>query len=57
MQADAQVHIHWKGAAEIVLASCTRYMDSNDQLVEMDEEKVRMKLFSSLKWYSARNIL
>ncbi|KAK4757595.1 hypothetical protein SAY87_018896 [Trapa incisa] len=37
--ADAQVHIHWKGAAEIVLASCTQYMDFNGQLVPMDEEK------------------
>ncbi|PKI52626.1 hypothetical protein CRG98_026966 [Punica granatum] len=37
---DSQVHIHWKGAAEIVLASCTQYMDSNDQLLAMDEEKM-----------------
>ncbi|KAF7806698.1 calcium-transporting ATPase 8, plasma membrane-type-like [Senna tora] len=37
---DSQVHIHWKGAAEIILACCTSYMDANDQLVEMDEEKI-----------------
>ncbi|KAL1325870.1 calcium-transporting ATPase 8, plasma membrane-type isoform X4 [Arachis hypogaea] len=37
--ADSEVHIHWKGAAEIVLACCTRYIDANDQLVDMDEEK------------------
>ncbi|XP_035538880.1 calcium-transporting ATPase 10, plasma membrane-type-like [Juglans regia] len=37
---DAQVHIHWKGAAEIVLASCTQYIDATDQLVPMDEDKV-----------------
>ncbi|KAJ7955855.1 Calcium-transporting ATPase [Quillaja saponaria] len=37
---DSQVHIHWKGAAEIVLASCTGYIDANDQLVAMDEKKV-----------------
>ncbi|KAJ4709208.1 Calcium-transporting ATPase [Melia azedarach] len=36
----SEVHIHWKGAAEIVLASCTRYIDANDGLVEMDEDKV-----------------
>ncbi|KAI4335340.1 hypothetical protein L6164_013994 [Bauhinia variegata] len=37
---DSQVHIHWKGAAEIVLACCTGYMDANDQLVQMDDEKM-----------------
>jgi len=39
-QPDSEIHIHWKGAAEIVLACCTGYIDVNDQLVEMDEEKV-----------------
>lgn len=38
--ADSDVHIHWKGAAEIVLACCTGYIDANDQLVEIDEEKM-----------------
>ncbi|XP_071724410.1 calcium-transporting ATPase 10, plasma membrane-type-like isoform X2 [Rutidosis leptorrhynchoides] len=37
---DSEVHVHWKGAAEIVLAQCTRYMDSNEQLVPLDEAKV-----------------
>nr|KYP68910.1 Calcium-transporting ATPase 8, plasma membrane-type [Cajanus cajan] len=37
---DSDIHIHWKGAAEIVLACCTGYIDGNDQLVEMDEEKM-----------------
>ncbi|KAF8033666.1 hypothetical protein BT93_C0061 [Corymbia citriodora subsp. variegata] len=36
---DSEVHIHWKGAAEIVLASCTKYLDANDQVVAMDEDK------------------
>ncbi|KAK0572092.1 hypothetical protein LWI29_033831 [Acer saccharum] len=36
---NSEVHIHWKGAAEIVLASCVKYIDSNDQLVAMDEDK------------------
>ncbi|KAL4315666.1 hypothetical protein AHAS_Ahas15G0207900 [Arachis hypogaea] len=40
LEADSEVHIHWKGAAEIVLACCTRYIDANDQLVDMDEEKM-----------------
>ncbi|KAK3197811.1 hypothetical protein Dsin_021226 [Dipteronia sinensis] len=36
---NSEVHIHWKGAAEIVLASCTNYIDINNQLVAMDEDK------------------
>ncbi|KAF2306698.1 hypothetical protein GH714_020628 [Hevea brasiliensis] len=39
---DSQVHIHWKGAAEIILALCTGYIDANDHIVPMDEDK---KLF------------
>lgn len=38
---DSLVHVHWKGAAEIVLAACTSYMDSNEQIVPLDEEKVQ----------------
>ncbi|CAJ1975835.1 unnamed protein product [Sphenostylis stenocarpa] len=38
--ADSNIHVHWKGAAEIVLACCTGYIDGNDQLVGMDEEKM-----------------
>ncbi|QHN82540.1 ARM REPEAT PROTEIN INTERACTING WITH [Arachis hypogaea] len=39
LEADSEVHIHWKGATEIVLACCPRYIDANDQLIDMDEEK------------------
>ncbi|KAB1204302.1 Calcium-transporting ATPase 10, plasma membrane-type [Morella rubra] len=37
---DDQVHIHWKGAAEIVLASCTSYVDATGQLEAMDDNKM-----------------
>ena len=40
LQPDSQIHIHWKGAAEIVLASCTQYIDAAGQIVAMDEDKV-----------------
>ncbi len=40
LQPDSQVHIHWKGAAEIILALCTGYIDANDHIVPMDEDKV-----------------
>ncbi|KAG5021251.1 hypothetical protein JHK85_017593 [Glycine max] len=39
---DSGVHIHWKGAAEIVLGTCTQYLDSDGQLQSIEEEKVRM---------------
>nr|XP_025611233.1 calcium-transporting ATPase 9, plasma membrane-type isoform X1 [Arachis hypogaea]XP_025670963.1 calcium-transporting ATPase 9, plasma membrane-type-like isoform X1 [Arachis hypogaea] len=34
------VHIHWKGAAEIVLGACTQYLDSNGQLQSIEKDKV-----------------
>ncbi|KAJ6381172.1 hypothetical protein OIU77_029958 [Salix suchowensis] len=37
---DSQVHIHWKGAAEIVLASCTEYIDASGNIVPLDQVKV-----------------
>lgn len=39
-QPDSSVHIHWKGAAEIVLGSCTHYMDESESFVDMSEDKV-----------------
>ncbi|GKV26720.1 hypothetical protein SLEP1_g35968 [Rubroshorea leprosula] len=36
---DSVVHIHWKGAAEMMLASCTGYLDSNGCLQSIDEDK------------------
>ena len=40
LQPDSQVHIHWKGAAEIVLASCTKYIDASGEIVPLDQDKV-----------------
>ncbi|KAK7411963.1 hypothetical protein VNO78_03408 [Psophocarpus tetragonolobus] len=38
--ADSNIHIHWKGAAEIVLGCCTGYIDADDKVLGMDEEKM-----------------
>ncbi|KAK6796106.1 hypothetical protein RDI58_009561 [Solanum bulbocastanum] len=38
-QSGSQVHMHWKGAAEIILASCTGYLDSNGCLQSIETEK------------------
>ncbi|CAF2071837.1 unnamed protein product [Brassica napus] len=35
---DSQVRVHWKGAAETILASCQWYMDK-DNIAAMDQEK------------------
>ncbi|PON75415.1 P-type ATPase [Trema orientale] len=37
---DSQVHIHWKGAAEIVLASCKQYIDESNHAEAMDDNKM-----------------
>lgn len=39
-QSDSEVHVHWKGAAEIVLACCTSYIDKDDNVVPLDENEV-----------------
>ncbi|KVH87857.1 Calcium-transporting P-type ATPase, subfamily IIB [Cynara cardunculus var. scolymus] len=38
---NSEVHIHWKGAAEILLDACTSYLDDNESLVALDGDKVR----------------
>ncbi|XP_073289919.1 calcium-transporting ATPase 10, plasma membrane-type isoform X2 [Primulina huaijiensis] len=37
---DSEVHVHWKGAAEILLESCSSYIDANDCEIQMDEDKL-----------------
>ncbi|KAK8581365.1 hypothetical protein V6N12_071593 [Hibiscus sabdariffa] len=43
-RADSEVHIHWKGAAEIVLASCSGYIDSNGCLQSINDDKEFFKV-------------
>ncbi|XP_073154857.1 calcium-transporting ATPase 10, plasma membrane-type-like isoform X2 [Henckelia pumila] len=37
---DSEVHLHWKGAAEILLDSCSSYIDANDCEIQMDDNKL-----------------
>lgn len=37
--ADGQVHVHWKGASEIVLACCRSYIDEGGNVAPMTEDK------------------
>ncbi|KAH9624541.1 hypothetical protein KSS87_017751 [Heliosperma pusillum] len=37
--ANSDVHIHWKGAAEMVLASCTQFLDIDGSVKSIEDEK------------------
>jgi hypothetical protein len=39
-QRDSNVHVHWKGAAEIVLALCTSWLNVDGSTHEMTPDKV-----------------
>lgn len=36
---NSDVHIHWKGAAELVLASCTQILDADGSIRSINDEK------------------
>ncbi|XP_058106722.1 calcium-transporting ATPase 12, plasma membrane-type-like [Magnolia sinica] len=38
---EKSVHVHWKGAAEMILAMCSSYYDSNGIVKSMQEEKIK----------------
>ncbi|CAA6670351.1 unnamed protein product [Spirodela intermedia] len=40
MQAGSGVNIHWKGAAEIVLSSCTGWLEKDGSVKPMDDDRV-----------------
>lgn len=40
LQGGSEVHVHWKGAAEIVLAACTSWLDADGQKQLMTSDKV-----------------
>ncbi|KAF8694900.1 hypothetical protein HU200_038003 [Digitaria exilis] len=39
VQSDAEVHIHWKGAAEILLASCGSWLSTDGSVQQMSSSK------------------
>ncbi|KAF8083504.1 hypothetical protein N665_0769s0005 [Sinapis alba] len=39
--ADGEVHVHWKGASEIVLACCRSYIDEDGNVAPMTEDKAQ----------------
>ncbi|KAF7804712.1 Calcium-transporting ATPase 12, plasma membrane-type [Senna tora] len=36
---DCTIHVHWKGAAEMVLGMCSKYIDSNGTTKSLDEDR------------------
>jgi hypothetical protein len=40
LKGGSEVHIHWKGAAEIILDSCTSWLDTDGSKHSMTSEKV-----------------
>jgi len=44
LQSNSDVHIHWKGAAEMVLASCTQFLDVDGSVKSIEEDKVAIIL-------------
>ncbi|XP_010323145.2 auto-inhibited Ca2 -transporting ATPase 10 isoform X1 [Solanum lycopersicum] len=39
---DSEVHLHWKGAAEIVLSCCTSFIDENGSVVPLGDDKMSL---------------
>ncbi|XP_052185733.1 calcium-transporting ATPase 12, plasma membrane-type-like [Diospyros lotus] len=41
--ADGGIHVHWKGAAEMVLAMCSNYRQSTGAIKSIDEERTQFE--------------
>jgi hypothetical protein len=58
LQSDTEVHIHWKGAAELLLASCRSWLSTDGSVQPMTSIKVNMHptcLFSHSDFQSIIN--
>ncbi|KAH1194947.1 Calcium-transporting ATPase 12, plasma membrane-type [Glycine max] len=40
---NSTVHVHWKGAAEIILAMCSNYIDNNGIEKSLDEDRSKLE--------------
>ncbi|KAJ0985137.1 hypothetical protein J5N97_003493 [Dioscorea zingiberensis] len=55
LQSDSKVHIHWKGAAELVLSSCTSWLDADGSPQELNSDKVD-EFIKSIETMAARSL-
>ncbi|KAI3506806.1 hypothetical protein L1887_21371 [Cichorium endivia] len=54
-EADHTVHVHWKGAAEMILAMCTNYYQSNGCMTAIDSDE-RNKLEKIIEGMAASSL-
>ncbi|XP_011026092.1 PREDICTED: calcium-transporting ATPase 12, plasma membrane-type-like [Populus euphratica] len=54
-KADNTVHVHWKGAAEMILALCSSYYDSHGSIKSMDEDE-RSKIEKIIQGMAASSL-
>ena len=40
LEGDSEVHVYWKGAAELILESCTDWLEADGSKQSMTPEKV-----------------
>ncbi|XP_058748721.1 calcium-transporting ATPase 12, plasma membrane-type-like [Vicia villosa] len=52
---DNRVHVHWKGAAEMILAMCTNYIDSNGARKSLEREE-RYKIEKMIQSMAASSL-
>uniref|UniRef100_A0A7N2LMZ4 Calcium-transporting ATPase n=1 Tax=Quercus lobata TaxID=97700 RepID=A0A7N2LMZ4_QUELO len=52
---DSTIHVHWKGAAEIILKMCPRYYDSSGVMKELDDHE-RMKFEKIIQGMEASSL-
>ncbi|XP_050285364.1 putative calcium-transporting ATPase 13, plasma membrane-type [Quercus robur] len=52
---DSTIHVHWKGAAEIILKMCSRYNDSSGIMKELDDHE-RMKFEQIIQGMEASSL-
>ena len=53
--ADNTIHVHWKGAAEMILAICSSYYDASGSMKDLDDGE-RMKFEQIIEGMAARSL-
>lgn len=49
------IHVHWKGAAEMILAMCSSYYDASGMVQDLDEEEM-MKMENVIRGMAASSL-
>ncbi|KAF5466057.1 hypothetical protein F2P56_016015 [Juglans regia] len=54
-KADKTVHVHWKGAAEMILAVCSSYYDASGSTTDLNDDE-RIKIEQVIEGMAARSL-